>query len=703
MMDSGKILTILFALLIWQTTHLHAQNNIDEEPNRLSLGIMGNVAKGHMGTSSLQSGVAGAFEFQDQFNTNLGFNIRYVISPEIALQSNIVYGRFTILSDFFDQDLLSFENNYLTTSITTQLSLLRLFGASSRNFNIYGSFGTGLMFNNVSIESDRPEINQSSVSAKDHPFTSFFTTFGGGVRFNLGPRIDSFAQYEYISSSRDIIDGNFVGELLNLGGAAQSSRSWSAVSVGIQFKFGGSSRDADWHAPSRAPALPTLGDRDILRELEEALIARQDELFAEEVRSLRSLIDSLEAQRLSEEEARNAFIDHYANTINEFQSRIAALEEELARERGRADANVTEIESLSNIIRSLQDELAAQEQERVQQEEQYAASIRELQSEIDSLERDLERAIDGRDISDLLRPVEPETIVDPADPDYQARMQPELEGRKETDPLTDIADLPTTEEPLDEDEQDTTIIVDVPRTVAQEPETDLLEEPEMEEIEPDDDREEDRPIVEDFYTDDRVEREERAAIDEISPEDTELAEELTPDERAVTEEPMLDPEDAEAEEAERRSPLWLIYVILGLVAAGIIYYVAKAFTPKPGVKKSGTGTGAGTTAATGAVAAGAVKEEDDDQNIEEVVIPKVESKAKPSYTVPEHSVVLEPKRPKQKEPVAPKVEKIPDESTKSRADKNGRNSSSVFAFFSMAATEVSDFFGDLFSSKSKKK
>ncbi|TVQ03962.1 MAG: hypothetical protein EA359_07860 [Balneolaceae bacterium] len=700
-MYSGKILTILFTLLIWQTTHLHAQNNNDDEPNRLSLGIMGNVAKGHMGTSSFQSGVAGAFEFQDQFNTNLGFNIRYVISPEIALQSNIVYGRFTILSDFFDQDLLSFENNYLTTSITTQLSLLRLFGATSSNFNIYGSFGTGLMFNNVSIESDRPEINQSSVSAKDHPFTSFFTTFGGGVRFNLGPRIDSFAQYEYISSSRDIIDGNFVGELLNLGGAAQSSRSWSAVSVGIQFKFGGSSRDADWHVPSRAPALPTLGDRDVLRELEEALIARQDELFAEEVRSLRSLIDSLEAQRLSEEEARNALVEHYANTLNEFQSRIAALEEELARERGRADANATEIESLSSIIRSLQDELAAQEQARVQQEEQYAASIRELQSEIDSLERDLERAIDGRDISDLLRPDEPETIVDPADPDYQARMQPELEGRKETDPLTDIADLPTTEEPLDEDEQDTTIIVDVPRTVAQEPETDLLEEPEMEEIEPDDDREEDRPIVEDFYTDDRVEREERAAIDEISPEDTELAEELTPDERAVTEEPMLDPEDAEADEADRRSPLWLIYVILALVAAGIIYYVAKAFSPKSGVKKSGTG--AGTAAATGAVAAGAVKEEDNDQNIEEVVIPKVESKAKPSYTVPEHSVVLEPKRPKQKEPIAPKVEEIPDESKKSRADKNGRNSSSVFAFFSMAATEVSDFFGDLFSSKSKKK
>jgi hypothetical protein len=704
MMYSGKFLTILFALLIWQAAYLHAQNNDDDVPNRLSLGIMGNVAKGHMGSSSFQSGVAGAFEFQEQFNTNLGFNIRYVVSPEIALQSNVVYGRFSILSDFFDQDMLSFDNNYLTTSITTQLSLLRLFGASSRNFNIYGSFGAGLMFNNVSINSDRPEINQSTVSAKDHPFTSAFTTFGGGVRFNLGPRIDSFAQYEYITSSRDIIDGNFVGELLNLSGAAQNARSWSAVSFGIQFKFGAGSRDADWPAPVRAPALPTLGDRDLLRELEESLIARQDELLAEEVRSLRNLIDSLEARRVSEEEARLAFNEHYANTISEFQSRITSLEEELERERGRADANAAEIESLMSAIRSLQEELAVQEQTRMEQEEQYAATVSELQLEIESLERDLERAIDGRDITDLLRPDAPERIDDPADPDYQARMQPELEGRKEADPVTDVTELPTTEEPLDEDEEDAAIITDVPPTVAQEPETDLLEEPEMEEIEPDDDRDEDRPIVEDFYTDDRVDQEERAVIDEITPEDGELAEELTPEERAVTEDPLLAPEDAEAEEADRRSPLWIIYVILALVAAGIIYYVAKAFTPKAGSKKSGTATGAGTTAATGAVAAGAAKKDDDDSNIEEVVIPKVETKPKkPSYTVPEHSVVLEPRKPKQKEPVPPKVEEIPDETKKSGSDNNGRNSSSAFAFFSMAATEVSDFFSDLFSTKSKKK
>ena len=712
MIYSGKILTLLFSLLLYPFTYLHAQNNNDE-PNRLSLGVMGNVAKGHISTTSFQSGAAGTFEFQDQFNVNLGFNLRYVVSDEIALQSNVVYGRFTILSDYFDQDLLSFDNNYLTTSITTQLSLLRLFGASSSNFNIFGSFGAGMMFNNVSIDSDRPEINQSSISAKDHPFTSFFTTFGGGVRFNLGPRLDSFAQYEYISSSRDIIDGNFVGELLNLGGAAQSSRSWSAVTVGIQFKFGASSRDSDWPTAPRAPALPTLGDRDVLRDLEEALIARQDELLAEEIRSLRILIESLEERRLSEEEARNEFNDHYASTIREFQSRITALEEELERERGRADVNETEIESLTTVIRSLQDELAAQEQSRAQQEEQYAATISELESEIELLERNLERAIDGRDITDLLRPDDPERLDDLADPDYQARMQPEMEGRKETDPHTEVTDIPATEEPLDEDERDTTIITDIPPTVAQEPETDLLEEPEMEEIEPDDDRE-DRPIIEDFYPEDRIEREERAAIDEIAPDDRDLAEDLTPEERAVTEDPLLAPEEAEAEEAEaeeadRRSPLWLIYIILALVAAGVIYYIAKVFTGKPGAKKAKTDTGRGTGAgaaggavAGGAVAAGAIKDEDD-RDIEKVVIPKAVSKPKPTYTVPEHSVVLQPKKTKPKESAPLVVDEIPDKNKKSVSNSNGRNSSSVFAFFSMAATEVSDFFSDLFSSKSKNK
>ena len=230
----------------------------------------------------------------------------------------------------------------------------------------------------------------------------------------------------------------------------------------------------------------------------------------------------------------------------------------------------------------------------------------------------------------------------------------------------------------------------------------------MEEIEPDDDPE-DRPIIEDFYPEDRIEREERAAIDEIAPDDRDLAEDLTPEERAVTEDPLLAPEEAEAEEADRRSPLWLIYVILALVAAGVIYYIAKVFTGKPGAKKAKTDTGRGTGAgaaggavAGGAVAAGAIKDEGD-RDIEEAVIPKAESKPKPTYTVPEHSVVLQPKKTKPKESAPLVVDEIPDKNKKSVSNSNGRNSSSMFAFFSMAATEVSDFFNDLFSSKSKNK
>lgn len=251
MMYTGKILAIVFTLFLYQATLLHAQNDDESvKLSRFSIGVIGNLTKGHMGTS-LQTDATGTFEFQEQFNTNLGLNLRYVLSPVFALQSNVVYGRFTILSDFFDQDLLSFKNNYLTTSITTQISILRLFGADAKDFNMYSSFGAGLMFNNINIETDRREINQASVSANDHPFTSFFAVLGGGVRFNLLPRIDSFAQYEYILSNRDIIDGGFVGELLNLGRTAQNSKAWSSVKIGIQFKFGKSSRDADWTTKSR--------------------------------------------------------------------------------------------------------------------------------------------------------------------------------------------------------------------------------------------------------------------------------------------------------------------------------------------------------------------------------------------------------------------------------------------------------------------
>jgi hypothetical protein len=350
----GKITFCTLFLVFGGVCQTIAQSG-QEEPNRLSIGVMGAVTTGHLDLgSAFQSSVDANFEFQERLNNTLGFNIRYVATPEIALQTNVVFGKFSFLSDIFPDDALTFNNNYVTTSLTTQLSLVRIFGASAENFNLFGSFGTGLMFNDVSIDSEAPEIMNSDVTPADHPFSNFFTTFGGGIRFNLGNRIDSYAQYEYSSASRDIIDGNFIGELLNLGGSSEISNSWSAVTFGVQFKFGASNIDADWPTASRVIAPEPPPERDMFERLEE-LLARQADMFQEEINELTGRIDSLElalleekqrndqlAEQLeAEEEEQTPQNEEMAEQIRELQQQVAQLESALASERTEEEEQPT--------------------------------------------------------------------------------------------------------------------------------------------------------------------------------------------------------------------------------------------------------------------------------------------------------------------------------------------------------------------------
>jgi hypothetical protein len=340
-----KALLVCVIVFLTGSITAQAQSESDSErtePNRLSIGLMGGITAGHLNIgSAFESATDTNFEFKERLNSTVGFNIRYTATDEIAIQSNIFAGKFSLLSDYFRQDALSLDNNFFTTSLTTQLNLLRIFGADSGNFNLYGSFGGGLMFNNISIQTDSPEIASRGITPSDHPLSTFFSTFGGGVRFNLSYRLDSFAQYDYNSASRDVVDGNFIGELLALGGSAQTANSWSTISVGMQYKFGNSPVDADWPTVELRPTTPaTTPERDVFEQLEE-LLARQAEFYKGEIEDLTTRVDSLEIA-LQEEREKNEQQeerdtqpdeDSYAAILREMQSRIDSLEQALAEER----------------------------------------------------------------------------------------------------------------------------------------------------------------------------------------------------------------------------------------------------------------------------------------------------------------------------------------------------------------------------------
>lgn len=340
-----KALLVCFILAFASSFTAQAQSESETEqtePNRFSIGLMGGVTAGHLNVgSAFQSATGTNFDFKERLNSTLGFNIRYTATDEIALQSNIFAGKFSLLSDYFRQDALSFDNNFFTTSLTTQLNLLRIFGADSKNINLFGSFGGGLMFNDISIQTNNSEVASRGITPSDHPLSTFFSTFGGGIRFNLSYRLDSFAQYDFNSASRDVVDGNFIGELLALGGSAQTANTWSTVSVGMQYKFGNSPVDADWPTVELRPTTPaTTPERDVFEQLEE-LLARQADFYKGEIEDLTTRVDSLEIalqeerQKNQEQEERDTAPeeDPYAAVLREMQSRIDSLEQALAEER----------------------------------------------------------------------------------------------------------------------------------------------------------------------------------------------------------------------------------------------------------------------------------------------------------------------------------------------------------------------------------
>lgn len=233
-----KLLVVaLITSLAFATPALSQEN---QEPNRLSIGLMGGVTQGHMNIGT-------------EYDPTFGLNLRYAANPTLAVQLNLMMGKFTTNPDdgfdgngnYFGR---SFENQFFTTSATSQVSLLRLLGSTSETVDLYASIGLGLIFNDVTTElENKTPGNWTEFVGEDHEEPAFFATFGTGLRFNLGRRVDLFAQYDYHISNDDLIDGHRTRPELDIDLHRRTQDHWSSITAGLQIKFGGSDRDADWH------------------------------------------------------------------------------------------------------------------------------------------------------------------------------------------------------------------------------------------------------------------------------------------------------------------------------------------------------------------------------------------------------------------------------------------------------------------------
>lgn len=230
-----KIFIIFITASVLAFSNVHAQEN--EEPNRLSIGLMGGVTMGHMNIGT-------------EYDPTIGLNLRYAFNPDFALQTNFLFGKF--VSNDTDNNLLnrSFENSYAAASITSQIGILNLLGSDSERFKWYGNVGLGLLFSDVTTNISSPTASPETLiifSGENHSETALFATFGTGFRYNVTKRIDVFAQYDYNISNSDIIDGFRTHSRTMMDQNRRNPDSWSALIAGVQFKFGSSEKDADWH------------------------------------------------------------------------------------------------------------------------------------------------------------------------------------------------------------------------------------------------------------------------------------------------------------------------------------------------------------------------------------------------------------------------------------------------------------------------
>lgn len=284
-----------------------AQEN--QEPNRLSIGLMGGVTQGHMNIGT-------------EYDPTFGFNLRYAANPTFAIQTNFLFGTFTSSDEdgvnnqgnFYDRH---FENSYFITSVTSQINMLRMLGSTSETVNLYANVGLGLIFNDVETESRNQIGAWQQFAGEDHSEPAFFANFGTGVRFNLGKRLDLFAQYDYYIANDDLIDGHRTRPELDIDLNRRTQDHWSAITAGIQIKFGSSDRDADWHTyrPGVDPAALDRLDRRV------------------------SDLDSRVANNTSRLDEHEQLIQALEDRMNQLEERMDNLEQ-LVAEMDRVDLTI---------------------------------------------------------------------------------------------------------------------------------------------------------------------------------------------------------------------------------------------------------------------------------------------------------------------------------------------------------------------------
>ncbi len=164
---------------------------------------------------------------------SLRLNLQYDFSDYESIRADISSGKFTVLTNFAGWPEYTFTNDFINSTISVQMSLMRYLGIPAYPLNIYGKFGLGLNFNNLTA--NPRNSNQGLVSNKKNTQNPVYV-FGGGLRLYISQSVNLYTEYDLFLSDRQIIESGFVSDFTNSDFSRTSSR-WRGLQAGIQIKF----------------------------------------------------------------------------------------------------------------------------------------------------------------------------------------------------------------------------------------------------------------------------------------------------------------------------------------------------------------------------------------------------------------------------------------------------------------------------------
>lgn len=220
------IKTILFTLfLIGSFNLVIAQNSFG---GRISFGVQ-------FGSTMLWGDLSDDSDpfskiLSKESSLSYGINFNYKLAPPLTLQGDFIFGQFTGERLMWSNNVpagIGFKTDYFDYNLNLQLDLIGLLSSNTDNkLSIYFIGGAGFIHyksNSFMLNNNLPLRSANDIN--------IIAVTGGGIGYNISPKLRIYAQNTYRISFVDDLDSY-------IGSGSAVNDIYSFTNLGIQYRFG---------------------------------------------------------------------------------------------------------------------------------------------------------------------------------------------------------------------------------------------------------------------------------------------------------------------------------------------------------------------------------------------------------------------------------------------------------------------------------